>query len=243
MAPFCGRTGRPGVALDVGAKLQPCTALPSLVEVTSSAPLFPQPGPHPQSSFVFFQIPMHRMLLASSRIDATACLDCRAHCQARQLGVRVVLPECQAAILWTAYRYPAPARLPFRAGCCTPSHLDGTGKKTKKVVANLGSSRIAPFLEQSIVTNGVNSFSAPPPVCAPQYLAQRRASHVAAAPAADASPTFIATDPVRVRKPAADFGESCGCDSEFDSQPTLGVNVPAPEQGAERCGPTKGFEH
>lgn len=109
MAPFCGRTGRPGVALDVGAKLQPCTALPSLVEVTSSAPLFPQPGPHPQSSFVFFQIPMHRMLLASSRIDATACLDCRAHCQARQLGVRVVLPECQAAILWTAYRYPAPA--------------------------------------------------------------------------------------------------------------------------------------
>ena len=138
---------------------------------------------------------------------------------------------------------PCPARLPFRAGSCTPAHLDGTGKKTKKVVANLGSSRIAPFLEQSIVTNGVNSFSAPPPVCAPQYLAQRRASHVAAAPAADASPTFIATDPVRVRKPAADFGESCGCDSEFDSQPTLGVNVPAPEQGAERCGPTKGFEH
>ena len=36
---------------------------------------------------------------------------------------------------------------------------------------------------------------------------------VAVASAADASATDIATDPIRVRKPAPDFGESCGCDS------------------------------
>ena len=43
------------------------TALPSLAQVISSTPLFHQPGPHPQSSFVFFPILRHRMLLASPR--------------------------------------------------------------------------------------------------------------------------------------------------------------------------------
>ena len=64
---LCGRAGRPRVAPNVGAKLHSCTALPSLAQVISSTPLFHQPGPHPQSSFVFFPILMHRMLLASPR--------------------------------------------------------------------------------------------------------------------------------------------------------------------------------